>query len=118
MSKAQHYHLVATEVAFLEPENQQIGALKINVLLRSQEKNVPSAMLAKAQQLAQLQFFDKLQDNRLEVKDVFIFNISYLGFMTEEKFLEKPEGMTVRERPQAEVPITELPRSASKTVFD
>lgn len=97
--KAQHYHLVATEVAFLEPENQQIGALKINVLIRSEEKNFPSAMLAKAQQIAQMQFFDKLQNEKLIVKDVFIYNVSYLGFMTEEHFQKPLEGTRVQERP-------------------
>lgn len=101
MSKLHHYHLVATEVAFLEPDNQAIGSLKINVLLRTPERNFTARDMGKSQQIAQMQLFEKLQNEKLEVKDVFMIGVSYLGFMTEEKFQEPPAGTTKQERPVA-----------------
>lgn len=97
-----HYHLCATKVAFLEPENQAIGSLEINVLMRTKDRNFASAELAKAQQIAQMQFFEKMQNETLEVKDVFFSSISYLGHMTEDRFQERPKdvaGIRVREAP-------------------
>lgn len=106
MKKAMHYHLIACEVAFLEPKNEAIGALKINVLMRTTDRNFTSADLGKSQQVAQLQFFEKLANAELEVKDVFFIGISYLGLMTEEKFQEAPEGTKLQERSTAFVPDT------------
>lgn len=108
LSKKQHYHLLATEVAFLEPENEMIGAFKVNVMMRTPTRNFTVKDLGKAQQIAQMQMFDKLQNEKLEVKDVFILSVSYLGLMNEEEFQRPPEGTKLQERPQV-VP---------KTVFD
>lgn len=103
-----HYHLAATKVAFLEPENEAIGSFELNVMMRTDERNITTADLARAQQVAQLQFFDKLQNPNLVVKDVFFIGISYLGHMTEEKFQTPPKGVKVQERVDPPAPGTEV----------
>jgi hypothetical protein len=100
--KLHHYHLVATEVAFLEPQNQQIGQLKINVLMRTPTRSFTARDMGKSQQIAQMQLFEKLQDQTLEVKDVFLIAVSYLGQMTEEHFQAPPAGTVKQERTAAE----------------
>lgn len=97
--KLHHYHLVTTKVAFLEPEQQAIGALELNVLMRTVDRNFTAADIGKSQQVAQLQFFEKMQNQNLEVKDVLITAISYLGHMSEDKFQAIPAGTAKQQRP-------------------
>lgn len=98
MSK-NHYHLVAASVIFVTAE-QQTGTVNLNVVLASDSQNFPSRQIAKAQQRAQMSFFQKLAANGqdvtdVQVVDVFTQAISYLGEMEEEDFF----------RPLADEPV-------------
>jgi hypothetical protein len=93
----QHYHLVSGVVMFKDLETEgAVGEIKLNTTLRSGSQSVPARQIGKAQQSLQMLMFQKL-GTELEVVDVHIVAISYLGHMTEEQFMAPPEGMKVQE---------------------
>jgi len=108
--KQKHYfHLVAAEVMFSDPENNNaIGSMKINTMIKTPDNLVRAKMIGQAQQAAQLSMFKKLGDVPLQVVDVFILSISNLGRMTDKYFSDMGD---VSETAMLE-PVQE------KTVFD
>ncbi len=99
--KKQHYYLVSGVVIFREPgeEVNAVGEIKLNTTLRIEQQNVPASQIGRAQQSLQMLMFQKLQDTTLEVVDVHITAVSYLGHMTEEFFMKPPEGTVLQEKP-------------------
>ncbi len=96
-----HYHLVSGVVIFRDPEAPNaaaVGEMRLNTTLRSDSQYVPARQIGKAQQSLQMLMYTRLDDTSLEVVDVHINSISYLGEMTEEDFMEAPEGMTLQEQ--------------------
>jgi hypothetical protein len=95
----QHYHLVSAIVMFRDPASEGIGTLSLNAVIHDPTtKNIPSRMIGKAQQLIQLAFHKKIEDQEVQVMDVFIVGFSYLGNMTPAEFAAAPEGMVKQER--------------------
>lgn len=104
-----HFHLVSAEVMFSDPDQDNaIGSVKLNTMLKTQDGLVRAKDIGKAQQAVQLALFQKLQDPKLNVVDVFIMSISNLGRMTEKYFTDMGN---VTETP---IDIT----APQKTIFD
>lgn len=88
MSKFQHYYLVAAKVIFT-PQNQvsaEVEALDVNTTIVVDENRIRAKDIGKAQQAAQVTVFKRI-GVEIEVVDVFIASISYLGRMTQEQFI-------------------------------
>ena len=63
-----------------------VSTMPISCIVVSERTEFGIAQLAKAQQAAQSQFFKRVVHNSVEVVDVLVNSISYLGHMTEEEF--------------------------------
>lgn len=90
-----NYWIVAGTVLFEDPEGQEganVHTININQIIEKPlaEPYVGVHDIGRAQQGIQLQFFDKLGDPNLIVRDVFIVSISHLGVMTEAQFRHNP----------------------------
>jgi len=96
-----HYFLVSGEVIFTHPDSDGIASMRLNTFLKLNSKVVSTRNIAKAQQVLQVRMFERIQDEKAEVMDVYIAGISYLGHMTEEEWAKPPEGMQVQERAAA-----------------
>lgn len=81
-----HYFLAATQVVFRTQDGEP-GISEHNCVLDWPTRTVSVMGIGKIQQLAQLIFRKNVApDPSIEVKDVFILGISYLGLQTEEEF--------------------------------
>jgi hypothetical protein len=97
------YHfLIASEIVFSQKDQEQIHAIRLNSVVTSKTLNLPARMVGKAQQSAQIQFFQRMGDETINVRDVVIITITNLGLMTEEEFQQPPEGMKLQEKPKNE----------------
>lgn len=96
-----HHHLVTAEIVFTQKGQDQIAALRINGLLVSEQKEIPVRSLGKAQQIVQMNFHQRMQGQEVEVVDVVIFNLTYLGEFTQEEFHKAPEGTKLAEKTDA-----------------
>lgn len=86
MSK--HYWLATVNIYFtLEDVLQDTS---INVLIKNNEGYIPRTLLASTQVQAQAQLAKALGGEMPTVHSVITANISYLGFMTEQEFLDEP----------------------------
>lgn len=96
-----HYHLVAGEVVFVDNGTTTLQALKSNAIHITTDGNIRHRDIAKMQQALQMMFQRKLLEMGREpeslpqIIDVFIFNISSLGKMTNDDFNRPPEGTTI-----------------------
>ena len=90
MQEFHHYHLFATKVVFEDEPNSARGAVELNVLIRTESKFITAFDIGRAQQVAQAQFFERVEDKTLKVVDVFTLSVSYLGKMTEAQFQYRP----------------------------
>ena len=63
-----------------------VSTMPISCIVVSERTEFGIAQLAKAQQAAQSQFFKRVDHNSVDVVDVLVNSISYLGHMTEEEF--------------------------------
>ena len=90
-SKLQHYHLVAGTAAFVS-ENGDIEHTNINTTLAGDERYVTAKQVGLAQQGIQMRLFERT-GGPVDVRDVFIVGISYLGHMTPEKFMHGIEEL-------------------------
>lgn len=98
--KALHYHLVCGTLMCAN-EDGDISSISLNAILPTEEKFINVPAIGKAQQALQMNFHQRMQGEdapKVNVVDVVIASISYLGLMTPEKFNETPEGMKLEER--------------------
>lgn len=88
--KKQHFHLISGTVMFLDKSGDEVraGNFVQNTTIQTPTKDVPARYIGRAQQALQMLMFQKLEDHTLEVTDVHIMSISYLGFMTEAEFVK------------------------------
>jgi hypothetical protein len=92
--KKSHFYLAAGKVVFQDPsQDNQMGAIELNVLLSCKEQAVPARQLGRAQQSLQIKMFERFEDPNLKIIDVFVYAISYLGHMTEEEFSRPAEAV-------------------------
>lgn len=94
--KRTHHYLVCGSIIHTNDE-EQICSIDINGIVANDTKNIPAYQLARAQQVLQANFFRRMEDVKVEVRDVVIQNMIYLGFMTDAEFKRQPEGMTIQE---------------------
>lgn len=95
-----HYHLVVAELVFKPNDREEISALRMNGMIFDPEREIGQRLLGKAQQIVQLNFHRKIEEEsaNVTVVDVVLMNFVYLGYMTQEEFLKVPEGVKITER--------------------
>jgi hypothetical protein len=83
-----HHYLVAGKVMFLvkneEGEPQGLGSIELNAMATSQFNYLTAQRLGQAQQSLQLRAIQKVGE--VQIEDVVISSISYLGHMTDDEF--------------------------------
>lgn len=97
-TKKHHHHLVAGEIVFKQKDHDNIHSVRVNGVLIDPEKEIPVRLLGKAQQILQLNFHQRMQDENIEVLDVVLTNFVYLGHFTQEEFHRVPEGTKLQEK--------------------
>lgn len=109
--KQKHRYIVCGEILFsFEQDGEtQISTVKANAVITTKFRNVTVKDLGQAQQILQLNVHRRMDGQVINVVDVVILSMSYLGFQTEKDFQAIPEGMELRETDQAEVPLDNLP---------
>lgn len=88
-----HYYLAATTVQFLLGDNA--SSIPVNCVGRFTQKNVRRYELDQLNQLAAQVFMNQIpEEDRKDVRILGIIHgsISYLGEMTEEEFMYRPEA--------------------------
>lgn len=105
MSKIQHAHLVAGEIVFTvgteEDNDGEVNAVRVNSVLWTPERQILATDLGRAQQTLQLVFFQRMQGAEIEVRDVVLLHVSYLGKMTQEAFAKGLDQAVERPKPEA-----------------
>lgn len=107
-SKPHHHHLIHGEIVFQHKDFDQIHSTRVNGVLVDPERNIPVRLLGKAQQILQLNFHQRMQDESIQVLDVILADFSYLGLMTQEEFQAVPEGAALQPKMEA-TKITAVP---------
>lgn len=91
-----HYFLIAGIILFssnADGVEANIGSAPANAMVRHDDQNFPVHKLAKAQQNLHKSFVMKMPEEAramLDVHDIVITNVSYLGHMTEDEFQYQP----------------------------
>lgn len=98
MTVKQHYHLVTGSVIYQEAEDQPFQSITLNGIVRDDEKEIPTRLLGRAQQILQINFMKKIDSTQHKVVDVILLNFAYLGHMTEEVFQAPPAGTKLQEK--------------------
>ncbi len=88
--KLYHHHLVSGEIYFLKDE-ETIQVKRLNAILRTKENRVTGDDIGKAQQNLQLLFRHGIPDPEIQIVDVYLQGISYLGYMTNAQFAPSSE---------------------------
>lgn|SRR5690606_20522611 len=96
-----HHHLITGEIMFREKDEERIASLRLNGILVDMDQELPVRLLGKAQQILQMNFHQRMQDDNIEVLDVVLSGFTYLGHMTQEEFHKAPEGTKLQEKPAA-----------------
>lgn len=96
--------MICGEVIFMTKDGQS-GSVRLNSVATSQFNKIPVALIGKAQQGLQLNFFKKMEDPDVQVLDVVIMNIFHLGHMTPAEFHKPPEGTVLQEVAVGEAPV-------------
>ena len=100
-NKAHHHHLIHGEIVFKHKDHEQIHSTRVNGVLVDLDKNIPLRLLGKAQQILQLNFHQRMQDESIQVLDVILADFSYMGHMTQEEFQATPDGTALQQKPVA-----------------
>ena len=82
-----HHHLISGEIFALEDEG--VGSIKLNTVLVTKEQRIVAMDIGKAQKALQMHFFKRRggeADSTIQIVDVFISAISYLGYMKPSVF--------------------------------
>lgn len=85
-----HYFLVAGNVVYKVDGGAKgtnpMGIITLNGIITSDTQTLGVAALNEAQQVLQHHFRVKTEDNTIEIADVIILNVVYLGFQSEAEF--------------------------------
>ena len=80
-----HYFLLAVQVIYQKDKLER--SRNFNILIMSDTKTVNRAQLGRAQQQSQVRYFTEFDsEQKSNVVDVFIQDVSYLGEMSEAEF--------------------------------
>lgn len=99
-NEKKHHFLIAGQVVFAQTVNGEevVNAIPLNGVLITDRQELPVASLGKAQQILQLNFVQRMQDDSLKVVDVVLLNFVHLGHMTKAEFEAAPGGLKVVEK--------------------
>lgn len=114
-----HHHLICAEIVFThDDEGSFPNAIRTNGVLITQEREIPVASLGKAQQIVQMNFHQRMQDEKIKVVDVVLMNFSYLGQFTKEEFHKTPEGVKLQEKVEPTKPTLTAVPDLEKAIAD
>lgn len=98
--KSYHYHLICGTLMLANGD--AISSVSLNAIIHTDTAVLNAHNLGQAQQALQMNFHQRMEGDpdlaQMQIVDVVIANINHLGFMTPEKFREKPKGMELQER--------------------
>lgn len=109
-----HYHLITGEIVFRVKSSADVNATRVNGILADEGKQLPVRLLAKSQQILQINFMRSMagQEENIEILDCILFNHTYLGEFTQDEFHQEPAGTVLQERPtSAPTLIRMVPRT-------
>lgn len=92
-----HHFLIAAELVFRRKGEEAIMSVRSNGVLISDNRDLPARSIGKAQQIVQMNFHGKMQDPEMEILDVVILNLPYLGHMTQEEYERQPKTPTMQQ---------------------
>jgi hypothetical protein len=83
-----HHYLVSGKVFTIDPENEDagVGSTEINATITSDQPYVTAREIGRAQQALQMNLFQRAQNPNIQVVDLNIGALIYLGEMTEAVF--------------------------------
>jgi hypothetical protein len=90
-----HFYLVAGEIVFKTKEGE-MGSIRLNALVVTNEPKFAVHQINLAQQALQMHFHKRHTDP-VEVVDVVMNGLMYLGLFTDKEFHAVPEGMRVQQ---------------------
>ena len=94
--KRQHYHLISALIMFVPKDEKAQGGyapVPVNAVLTTAMKDLTRHDIGRAQQAAQMTLFGQLEGEatKIQVLNVVITNMTYMGLMTQEEYEGKPE---------------------------
>lgn len=95
-SERNHYFLVAGEISFVRKDKPNtFEGTCLNGVVVNDTPQFPARCIGRAQQVLQMQFFKRLGENvqMIEVTDVVLVNVTYLGEFTSEEFNANPDAV-------------------------
>lgn len=97
--KRLHHWLVSGKVIFLSSpqpgEEPQAGNFEHNTIITNTLQFVTANMIGQAQQALQMELFNQLPDPAMQIVNVHIQGVHYLGDMTKEQFYTPPPAEAV-----------------------
>lgn len=86
--KRNHHHLIVGEIVFRHKKDSEgsAAAMRVNGVIIDESRDLPARLLGKSQQILQLNFHQRMQDENIEVIDVILMGFTYLGEFTQEEF--------------------------------
>ena len=114
VKQRKHYYLVHGAIVFAHVEQEQVGSIDMNGLLLADEKKIALHELNNSQRILQHNFFQRMPAEKVEIQDVVLKNITWLGHYTDDEFKNIPEGITMQMREAAEQAAT----PASEQIID
>ncbi|AHC56570.1 hypothetical protein JJJA_0054 [Achromobacter phage JWDelta] len=110
-----HHWLFAAQVVFhVAKEGQPAtdgGALLLNGLVLTDDKQIAMADLARAQMTAVSNLNERFKGQNVEVIDCVFMSFSHLGFMSQPEYAKTPEGQALI---KTEVPVNPAERPEAK----
>lgn len=114
VKQRKHYYLVHGAIVFAHQEQEQVGSIDMNGLLLTDNKNIALHELNNSQRILQHNFFNRMPADKVEIQDVVIKNLTWLGHYTDDEFKNIPEGVSMQVREAAEQAAT----PASEQIID
>ena len=97
-----HYFLFAGEGIVRQEET--IVHRRLNTVLSSENSYVNAQLLAKSQTAIQMVLIKEVNDPNAVIMDVYLYSISYMGYMTHEEYIENTQAI---ETPELNTPASE-----------
>lgn len=99
--KEKHHYLIAGQVMLTHGDDEALNAVFLNAVITTEEFVIGAHDIGRAQQSLQMLFFKKVppeDQSLIKIVDVVVMSITYLGYMTDERFLKKPNDVELKER--------------------
>lgn len=106
--KEKFHHLITGQILLTQGEDAGLSNVFLNAVLTTKECVVGAHDIGRAQQILQMLFFKKVpaEDQQgIKIIDVVIMGIHTLGYMSDERFLQKPDNVEVQERAKTALKI-------------